>query len=289
MRIGKILRYVELILIALIVISPIIFFTTPLSLDARFAKIGFEEGDIIQITITDYSFDYNVTVLGNYTITAGIYLNPIIDFKEGVYYIADEQYVSFNNIKLFEGNLSTHLQYRFRIDSISKKKTTANVLLEHNNRNFTLGLFEHYQSAIIPFFEPSLAIGLTFRSDNGTFVTSYVYWRSFFLFQTEDLRDALNWHSKNNYRSPYDFAQEDSKTYYTLYANSEVFSLTTYSLSQFGNKLREITSVFEGTHQITSYSPFYSNITHYLGISDLSYWKYRITLEYQYFRGGAEI
>lgn len=287
MRIVKILRYVELVLIVLIIITPIIFFATPLSLKIKPAKIGFEEGDIIQITITEYSFEYNVTVVGNYTVTAGIYLNPIIDFKEDGSYLISEQ-VSFNNIKLFEGNSSSELQYRFRIDSIGKKKTTANVSLEHNNRKFTLGLFNHFKSAIIPFFEPSLAIGLIFRSDNGTFVTSYVHWRSIFIFQAKDLRDALKWHGQNNYAPPYDFAQENINTYYKLYANTEMLSLTKFSLRHFGNKLREVTSIFEGNEVLNTHS-FFSNCTIYLGIPALCYWKYRITIEYQYFRGGTEI
>lgn len=289
MRIRRILRFVEITFIISIVISPIIFFSTPLSIEYRGAKIGFKEGDIIQITISEFYFDYNVTVTENYTITPGIYLNPIVDFKEGEVYLPDEQYVSFNNIILFEGNSSSNLQYRFRIDSISKKKTTANVSLENSNKKFTLGLFNHFQGAIIPFFEPSLGIGLTFRSDNGNNKISYVHWRSVFIFPTKDFKNALDWHGKNDYGGPYEFSQENRKTYNKFYASSEFLLLTRYKLRYFDNKIGEVSSIFEGIEQLSPPSPFFSNITIYQGIYVLCYWNYKLILEYQYFRGGTEI
>ena len=289
MGIKRILKFVEVAILISLVISPIFFFTTSLSIEFRGAKIGFKEGDIIQITISDFSFDYNITVSGNYSITPGIYLNPIIDFKEGVSYLINPEDVSFSNIKLFEGNSSSNLQYRVRIDSINKKKTIANVSIENSNRRFSLGLFDHFKGAIIPFFEPSLGIGLTFRLDKGTDLISYVHWRSVHIFPTRDYKEALNWHGKNDYVPPFDFAKENSRTYNRLYASTEFLSLTTYRLSYVGKHLNQISSIFEGNEIISIGHPFFSNITIYLGIPAVCYWNYRLTLEYQFYRGSKEI
>ena len=82
MKIGKVLEYIEIFFIVSIIATPIVFFASPLSIEFKVTKVDLREGDIIQLTINEYSFDYNLSYLENYTVTSGIYLNPVFDYNE---------------------------------------------------------------------------------------------------------------------------------------------------------------------------------------------------------------
>ena len=288
MKIGKWLNYLEIMFIIGVIITPIVFFTSPLSVELGHGKVGFREGDIVQLTIDEYSFDYNLSSFENYNVTAGIYLNPAFNFKEGVTYTSDNISMALGTIKLFEGNSTSLLQFNFSIESISKTRTGALVTLENTNRSFTFGVF--YIPGYVPFFKPSLAIGLTFTSDSGGSTTSYIHWRSIYLFSTKRARDALNWQSKNSLFPIYNFAREDRNTFNSVYHNQDFFSITTYRLKARSNKLQEVNSYFMGREMFQmGDSYFSSNITQYLGLPYYSDWFYDIDLELRYFRGGREI
>ena len=284
MKLVKVFKILELTFIIFIILFPIVFFTTSLSIEYRRAVVGLKEGDIIQLTITDYNFNYNVTDTGEYNVSAGIYLTPILDFKDGEVLIQDVENIKFSSITLFEGNSTRNLKFNFTINSLGDEKITAVTTLVQHNRQFALGLF--YYSAVVPFLEPSLAVGLTFSKADGATKVAYVNWRGMFVFSTKKAREALDWHSKNDYFSPFNFAQEDKNTYNTIYYDRQFFSATTYRLRQWSNKLDSVTSTLEGIVDMTTYSPFFSNMTAYSRLPYVSYWKYHIEFELLYFRGG---
>ena len=289
MKIRKALRYFELILLVGIILTPIIFYSTPLSINSRPPKIGLKEGDVIQLTIKNYSFDYNLSSFENYNVTAGIYLNPILDtdkIEEGKTYEFEEILTFVINIKLFEGNTTSQLQFDFQINEIYESGTWADITFLNTSSRFQLSRL--YGIGPTPFFNPSLAVGLTFTTDDGNTTTSYIHWRSIFLFSTKRSREALNWYSKNSFPTIFDFARNDRDTFTTIYYNQEYFSSITYKLSTRSNNLQEVHAYFEGT-EILGNAGFYSNITRYLGIPSTSYWNYNLDFELRYFRGGEEI
>ncbi|MHA1219205.1 MAG: hypothetical protein ACTSO5_11105 [Candidatus Heimdallarchaeaceae archaeon] len=289
MKIRKALRYFELILLVGIILTPIIFYSTPLSIDSRPPKIGLKEGDVIQLTIKNYSFDYNLSSFENYNVTAGIYLNPILDtdkIEEGKTYEFEEILTFVINIKLFEGNTTSQLQFDFQINEIYDSGTWADITFLNTSSRFQLS--QLYIIGPTPFFNPSLAVGLTFTTDDGNTTTSYIHWRDIFLFSTKRSREALNWYSKNSERTIFDFARNDKDTFTTTNYNQRFFSSTTYILRAGSSKLQEVNAYFEGT-EILGNAGFYSNITRYLGIPSTSYWNYNLDFELRYFRGGEEI
>lgn len=290
MKIRKALRYFELILLVGIILTPIIFYSTPLSINSRPPKIGLKEGDVIQLTIKNYSFDYNLSSFENYNVTAGIYLNPILDtdkIEEGKTYEFEEILTFVINIKLFEGNTTSQLQFDFQINEIYESGTVADITFLNTSSRFQLSRL--YGIGPTPFFNPSLAVGLTFTTDDGNTTTSYIHWRNIFLFSTKRSREALNWYSKNSFPTIFDFARNDRDTFTTIYYNQEYFSSITYKLSTRSNNLQEVHAYFEGTETLIGYVHFDSNITHYLGIPSTSYWNYNLDFELRYFRGGEEI
>lgn len=291
MKIRKALRYFELILLVGIILTPIIFYSTPLSINSRPPKIGLKEGDVIQLTIKNYSFDYNLSSFENYNVTAGIYLNPILDadkIEEGKTYEFEEILTFVINIKLFEGNTTSQLQFDFQINEIYESGTCADITFLNTSSRFQLSRL--YGIGPTPFFNPSLAVGLTFTTDDGNTTTSYIHWRHIHLFSTKRSREALNWYSKNtNYFPLFDFARYDRDTFRIVYHNQEHFSSTTYILRDGSSKLQEVNAYFEGTETLQIGYDFNSNITHYLGIPSTSYWNYNLDFELRYFRGGEEI
>ncbi len=289
MKIRKALRYFELILLVGIILTPIIFYSTSLSINSRPPKIGLKEGDVIQLTIKNYSFDYNLSSFENYNVTAGIYLNPILDtdkIEEGKTYEFEEILTFVINIKLFEGNTTSQLQFDFQINEIYESGTWADITFLNTSSRFQLSRL--YGIGPTPFFNPSLAVGLTFTTDDGNTTTSYIHWRNIFLFSTKRSREALNWYSKNSFLAIFDFARNDRDTFTTIYYTQEYFSSTTYILRAGSSKLQEVNTYFEGT-EILGNAGFYSNITRYLGIPSTSYWNYNLDFELRYFRGGEEI
>ncbi len=291
MKITKLLRYSEFLLLIGIIVTPIIFFSTAFIIGAGPAKVDLREGDIVQLTLSDFSFEYNLSEFENYTVTPGIYLNPIINFKEGEEYDPFDENLDINNIILFEGNSSLYLQYNFHVESLSKMKTIANVTLDSNNRKFALGLFNGYQGPHEPFFEPSLSIGLTFRSENEDNKICYVHWRDIYIFSTTHTRYALNWHSRNAFSSSYRYAKEGKDIFSSSWFHDGKFlAYTTYKLKIGSNKLQEVSSMFIGREYFSNpILPRSSNISIYAGLPTSSYWNYNFDLRLKYFRGGLEI
>ena len=282
------LRSVELLLLVGVIISPVVYYSTSLSIFERHAKVGLREGDIIHLTITEYSFDYNLTYIGNYNVTAGLYLSPAFEFKEGVTYTSDNLTKALSTIKLIEGNISSQLQFNFLIDTVGETKIGAIVTFENTSKIFTLGVFSAW--GIIPFLEPCLAIGLTFSTDDGITKTSYVHWRNVFLFSTKRAREALNWHSRNTFSPPHDFAREDKNTFNAIVLGQNFISASTYKLYERTSRLKGVESTFKGIESLRyTMIPFSSNITYRSGIPETSYWNYHLEFELRYFRGGKEI
>ncbi|GAH59957.1 unnamed protein product, partial [marine sediment metagenome] len=247
MRINTILRYSEVVLIIGVILTPIIYFT-PLGIHYKTASVDFKEGDIIQVTINNYAFDYQATGLESYNVTTGIYLSPTVILEDG-------ERTGVESIQLFEGNSTSSLELNFRVDAIHKYivdltgMTDAYVTLEETGDQFILNPYLH--PAIAPFVLPYLAFGLTISSENVFGKVNYVCWHIIFLFSTQNTRDALNWHSRGNsdYLG-YDFAKEDRNTFKTVvngdYSGHSFFSLITWVLKDRSNKLQRVTSVYEG-------------------------------------------
>lgn len=289
MRIRTILRYAEVILIICVILTPIIFFTTPLSIMYRYASVDLKDGDVIKVMINNYAFDYQITGLESYNVTAGIYLHPVFLIENGERY---EQ----KSIQLFEGNSTSGLELNFRVDTIIRSlhgSAYAHVTLEETGDKFILNPF--LQSAVRPFVYPYLAHGLTISSESVLGVSNYVCWHSIFLFSTQNTREALNWHSRNSGYLGYDFAKEDRNTFKTVlnddYSGQSFFSLTSWQLKNRSNKLQRVTSAYDGYEQLTLYDPLsfprYFNFTTAYDI--FSYWKYSMDIELKYFRGGNEL
>ena len=289
MKTVQLLRYLELFFLASIIILPIIIYTTPLSIHFVHPRVNFKEGDIIQITISDYSFDYNLTDLGNYNVTAGIYLGTYLDlsdFEEGKTSITTEEIFALSrNILLFEGNSTSILQYNFQIDKLGEKKYSANASIIENSKSFIIS--QIFRSELAPFFEPSICIGLTFTEEKEDTILSYIHWRKVFIFSTTKSRDILNWYSKHSYGTMFDFARYDIDTFNAIDYSQKYFSATTYKLRESSNLLESVTTNFEGYEAL--YIAQYhlnSNITQGSDIPLTCYWNYNFKLELQYFRGG---
>ncbi len=288
MKIRKILIYTEVVLLISIILTPIVYFSTPWSIEFRQPRLDYEEGDIIKLTIDEFSFDYNLSYLNNFNVTAGIYLNPIFTFEEGLTYVPENLSLALSTIKLYEGNLSSKLHFNFQITSMNKDKTFADVRLVESSENFSIGRFGC--SAAVPFLDPFLRIGLTFSSDDGVTKTTYVHWRYILLFSTKNSREALNWQSRNVYFDPYEFAKEDRDTFTMIDYSQEFFTLTRYKLQEQSNRLHVVNSTFEGVEKLTDFLiPFTSNVSSFLGIPDISYWSYQLNLGLKYHRGGREL
>ena len=288
MKIRKILLYLEVIILVGIIIGPVLFFSIALGIGMGPAKVDLREGDVIQLTITNFSFDYNLTDFVNYTVTPGIYLNPILYFEEGEEYdIRDEGFV-YNSYILFEGNETSGLQFNFHVDSINKKKSVANLTLDYNNKTFSIGLFGRYSGVRPPFFEPTLSIGLTFRSEIEE-NKSYVHWRFYFVFSTTNTRYALNYHSREM-MSSYGWAKEETNIFSSAWPDWESLAYATYRLKRGENRLQEVSARYLGRAYLNDPSlPLSSNVSIYTGIPTNSYWNYYFAYKLKYFRGGIEI
>ncbi len=290
MKIRKILLYLELILLLGLFVTHIVIFPAPFSYRIN-AKIDLEEGDIIQLTITDYFFEYNMTFFEHFDAIAGIYLNPIFDFKEGVEQSMSEQFLNYSNIVLFEGNSSSTLDFNFHVDSISKKKTVANLTLDKNNQTITLGMFDLNDGVDNPFFEPALAIGLTFKSNSYLYNRTYVHWRYMYIFSSKDARPALNKQAKHSLL-PHFYTKGDTDTFISNIFDEEDFvSIITYKLRPKSNRLQSVSYNFVGHESFGGglVPPYTSNYSTYVGIPYKSYWNFHIECQLRYFRGGVEI
>ena len=292
MRITKVLRYIELFMLIGIIFTPVVFYSTPLSIFARPPQVDFKEGDIIQLTITEYSFEYSLEAFGDYNVTAGIYLNPIINWDE----LETGEIITYEDFApvlstpiLFEGNTTSQIQFNFQIDSVSKNNLGANVTFLNTTQKFHLGSM--YRSRPTPFFEPTLAMGLTFSKDDGNTTLSYVHWKTHYLFSTKRAREALNWYSRNTAHFLFDFARYDRNTFYEVDQDLEYLSRISYILQEGSNRLQRVDASFEGREvvQIASQVYFTSNITAGFGLPYESYWSYNLKYQLRYFRGGKEI
>ncbi len=292
MKIYRILRYFEILFLLVIILTPVVIVSTPLRIHFGPTQIGFREGDIIQLTINDYSFDYNLSYLNDYNVTAGLYLGPFFNFdeleKKDTYTIEELMSVSYN-INLFQGNTSSHLQYDFQIDSIGKKKRYANVSIVNSTKSFIVSRLYNLEPA--PFFDTSLAYGLTFSTEVDNSTISYIHLRRIFLFSTSETRDALNWYSRHGMFYPfYDFSRYDKDTFRTVHFYENYFTSTTYILQEGSNNLKEVSSHFAGLEYLLNTGDnFQSNITTYLGLPTQSYWNFDVNFDLRYFRGGEEI
>ncbi|MHA1419714.1 MAG: hypothetical protein ACTSPO_12410 [Candidatus Heimdallarchaeaceae archaeon] len=282
------MRYSEVVLIIGVILTPIIFYTTPLSITNRYSSVDLKEGDIIQIMINNYAFNYQTTGLESYNVTVGIYLYPIFKLEYGG--------ITAGSIQLLEGNSTSVLELNFRVDAITKSirgTSYANVTLEETGDKFILNTL--LQPAVTPFVFPYLAHGLTINAENDIRTVEYVCWHSIYLFSTQNTREALNWHSRNSGYLGYDFAKEDTNTFKTVlsddYSGYSFFSLATWQLKDRSNKLQRVSSAYNGYEQLTlsdSFSfPRYFNFTSAEDI--FSYWNYNMDIEIKYFRGGIEI
>ncbi|MHA1202034.1 MAG: hypothetical protein ACTSQ4_05890 [Candidatus Heimdallarchaeaceae archaeon] len=287
MRRRTILRYSEVILILGAILTPIIFFTTPLSITYRYASVDLKEGDIIQVTINDYTFNYQTTGLESYNITPGIYLYPTV-------FIEDGERVGSGSILLFEGNSSSSIELNFRVTAIIKKHLATYAYVMHEETGFQFILNPYVEPAYTPFVVPYLTYGLTFSYEGVFGAGNYVCWHSIFLFSTQNTREALNWHSRNSGYLGYDFAKEDTNTFKTAlnenYSGHSFFSLTTWQLKNRSDKLLRVTSSYEGFEQLTLSQRSGSRIFNFTANEDIfSYWSYNMDIELKYFRGGKEI
>ena len=161
--------------------------------------------------------------------------------------------------------------------------------MDRNNEKLTLGMFRNYKGIYAPFFEPSLSIGITFKSNSYLYNRTYIHWRSIHVFSSKDARRALNWHTKHSL-SPYEFAKGDQDTFITNRFDGNFLSVTTYNLRPQSNRLQSGTSNFVGYETFSGgvVPPFSSNISVYVGSSQ-GYYQYHIGFELKYFRGGIEI
>ncbi|OLS30711.1 MAG: hypothetical protein HeimAB125_18280 [Candidatus Heimdallarchaeota archaeon AB_125] len=286
MRIRKILKYLEVIILVGIILTPAIFFSIIFALDMGPPRVDFREGDIIQLNITRFSFDHNITNLNNYTVTAGIYMNPILYFEEGKEYDVWEKNFAYDDFILFEGNSASGLLFSFHVDSINKKKTIANLTLDSNNRSFSVGLFEGAQIAP-PFFEPSLAVGLTFRSL--IYNTTYIHWRVYFVFSTSTTRADLNYHC-NHYATGYGWAKEYRNVFSAVWQLGSALAYATYRLRIGEDRLQEVDARFLGVECFNNPGlAFSSNMSAYSELPGYSHWDYYFSYELKYFRGVVEI
>ena len=276
-----------MIILVGIIITPVLFFSIAFSIGMGPAKVDLKEGDVIQLTITRFSFDFNLTDFENYTVTPGIYLNPILYFEEGKEYDIREEGFGHNSYILFEGNETLSLQFNFHVDSISKKKTVANLTLDYNNKTFSIGLFGRDSGLLPPFFEPTLSIGLTFRSEINE-KKSYIHWKNYFVFSTTNTRYALNYHSRKM-ASAYGWAKEEKNIFSSIWSSWESLAYTTYKLRMVENKLKEVSARYLGREYFEPSIPFFANVSIYAGIPTYSYWDYYFEYKLKYFRGGIEI
>jgi len=290
MKTEKVIRYSELIILIGIILVPIVFYSTPLSIHERPPKVGLKEGDIIRLTISDFSFEYNLSSVWEHNVTPGIYLNPIINWDEleekEVY--APEDFTSvLSTCALFEGNSTNQLHFEFQIKKIAENKYGAEILFLNTSQTFWINVM--YSFGPTPFFDPSLSIGLTFSKSDGNTTTSYVFWNIVYLFTTKRARESLNYYSRNTFSLPFDFARYDRDTFYDLRHYQEFYYLTTYKLRKNSNKLQEVSTHYSGITPLHRVMYFTSNITKYLGIPSTSYWNYDLDFQLRYFRGGEEI
>ena len=290
MKVEKILRYSELVLLIGIILVPIVFYSTPLSIDERPPKVGLKEGDIIRLTLTDFSFEYNLSTVGEYNVTPGIYLNPVInwdDLEEKKVYAPEDFTPVLSTYALFEGNNTNQLHFEFQIIKITENKYGAEILFLNTSQTFWINAM--FRFGPTPFFDPSLSIGLTFSKSDGNTTTSYVHWNMVYLFSTKRARESLNYYSRTAYSLPFNIARYDRDTFYDLRHYQEFYWLTTYKLGKNSNKLQEVSTQHYGSVPLHGVMYFASNITKYLGIPSTSYWNYELDFQLRYFRGGEEI
>ena len=152
MKTRKVLKYTEVIFLIGIILTPILYFSITYAIGMGPTKIDLKEGDTIRLKITDFSFQYTLDEFENYTVTPGIYLCPVMFLKEDTDYNVWAEDFKYNEFILFEGNSTSDLTFNFHVDSISKKKTVANLTLDSNNRVFSIGSFGIYSDRSSPFF-----------------------------------------------------------------------------------------------------------------------------------------